>query len=280
MEEFEEVPEWFKLSNYDECYRFSPEDWYIELYHRGGLLGPREGVDPETTKDLKKSYHAVINQIQSNGLITKEWIITQEKIYREEHPEEFDDDTVEQKEYDESMSLGSRSVHPLCVFMADQMGSFAAKCLSDDANKNSKEQTIIYSGQSPLDSRLIEENGSLHKAHICIDLSQPNHELEKAFHAFLPQYREFLSIQAVKKAPSYGILRKCLTYKILPYLDLYIWQQEQQLRLKRSTIKEILYPANEFSATTIKDTIHSYAMDVITEAFLERLKQKIELEKG
>ena len=55
MKRIEEVPEWFKLSNYEKCHDLTPEEWYRQLFYRHELFFSvqffdqlPESEDPET----------------------------------------------------------------------------------------------------------------------------------------------------------------------------------------------------------------------------------------
>ena len=196
----------------------------------------------------------------------KEWTTDEGKKVKADGPQELNHDY---EEHELSRSQGSPAVYPLPLHEADIAGKFAAMSFAEDTRKG---QPIDYF--SPLDAYSMTLPNGFEAAHICVDLSLPNDELEKAFKAFLPKYKKLLGIKEMTKLPSKDNFQKALAYKVLPYLDLLIWEQETQQQIKRSKLAIKLFPDGEYGNNEIKRTIHGFSMNMISEAFLKALREK------
>jgi hypothetical protein len=106
-------------------------------------------------------------------------------------------------------------------------------------------------------------------------MNLPDTEIIEQFKEFLPLYRQKLGIEPLKKRPTEANLNKLYEYRILPYLDLRIWELENDVQIKRSVLATALYPDGAIGESGILKKVQPLATEATSEAFLKMLKKTL-----
>lgn len=267
MKRVETIPSWFNVENYQNCSGLSLSDWYRQLYYRFDAL-----LNLEFDNSLEASAD-VIREIRRIGLPDTAW--------HERHsppPEEtFLSDEAKQtrRKYNHYRDLKFGPVSPLShQWMAVAGGVTSEHFMELLKEENNERVGSIMCGE-PWDIFAQEKEKLEARAHVVLDMTQPDTEIIEQFKKFLPEYRKFLGLEPVKKKPTDATLQKLVTYKILAFLDLYIWELENNIKIKRSVMALTLYPDGLVGDMGITQTVEPYALDVASEPFLRMLESKL-----
>lgn len=267
-----QIPDWFDLSNYSECKNLSKADWHRQLYYRTSIIAELE-VNGECDESLW-----LLKEIRKFGLPDEQW---SEKYTTPSDPDylaDLEQDKVmnqRMEQYSIHYELKRPGVIPIPVSMMAVYGESAASKFDEILLARQSEEVNRIMSAEPYDSFRArhDDDGFETKAFLMIDLAMPDAELIAQFKSFLPGYRKFLGVESIKKRPSESVIGKLANYRVLPYLDLYIWEIEQDIKLKRSVFAGSLFPNHEMGEIELNQMIKPLAIEVVSDAFLKMLKK-------
>jgi hypothetical protein len=266
MKRTNKLPDWFDISNYKNTKNFSKADWLRQLRYRSSAL-----IDFDVLRAFDESIY-VIDEIRRCGLPSKEWdnLVHSSCDPSGGHAER---ERIRENRFGYH-DLGNSAVFPMPTMLTATICEF----LTPDIEK-----TILSDGWE-YESLMSKEPFDIHasrneayefdgRAFIMLDMNLPDTEIIECFKEFLPKYRKALGIKPIKKRPTETTLYSCQKYKILAYLDLLIWELENNTQIKRSVIAISLYPDGLIGDIGITQTIHPFALEVTSEAFLKSLER-------
>lgn len=265
MNRVTKLPEWFDLSKYSPCRSFDDKEWLRQLTYRSDALQDLK-FDNEIINALSET-----EEIRLNALPSKEWQDLRDKLNESiklPHSIDF-------AKYSHFHELANEAITPLSTLWMLSIGKELyfrekSKSFSED-----KFESIRNHEPYDLDRKEETEYFFENEAFVRIDLSLPDTEIVKSLKSFLPKYRKFLNINLIKKRPSDTTLALCANYKVLPYLDLYIWEIENQVKIKRSILAVALDYKGIVGELSLLQTVHPFACDVTDPSFLQALKSRV-----
>ncbi|WP_293267700.1 DUF6387 family protein [Neptunomonas sp.] len=265
MKRVTKLPEWFDLTKYSPCRSFDDKEWLRQLTYRSDALQDLK-FDNEITYSLSET-----EEIRLNALPSKEWQNQRDNLSEATvlpHGIDF-------VKYSHFRELANEAITPLSTLWMLSIGQ-SLDC-RHQSKSFSKEKLESIKNHEPYDLHRKQENEYFFEdeAFVQIDLSLPDGEIIKCLKSFLPKYRKFLNISTITKRPSDTTLALCANYEVLPYLDLYIWEIENQLKIKRSILAVNIYPEGHIGEQGISQTVHPFAINVTDPSFLRALKSRI-----
>lgn len=108
------------------------------------------------------------------------------------------------------------------------------------------------------------------KFHFSIDLNATDEAILKEFKRNLIAYRTELNIQEPKK-PTETIFSKLSQYRVLPYIDLWIWAESIGCKIKHGVMCRALFPNGEKDEYQLRMQVIPLADEVMTVAFLNSI---------
>ena len=116
-----------------------------------------------------------------------------------------------------------------------------------------------------------DDPGDATLAYLVIDLKLPLSDIVTEVKKFIPDYRKLLGVNPNSMVPSDSTIGKLTNYKILAFLDLYIWELENKKRIKKSRSAGALFPDHMYGEIDLDQIIKPFAMKVLDISFLSRL---------
>lgn len=106
------------------------------------------------------------------------------------------------------------------------------------------------------------------KVHLSINLHGNDSYIINELLVVLAKYREIRSIPNPSKKVTATSVRKLQLYRILPYLDLYLWAKNLGKEIKPSVMAVALFPKGEMGERDVREKAHSYALAAIEPQFI------------
>ena len=108
----------------------------------------------------------------------------------------------------------------------------------------------------------------LDQALLCVNLQLPDRELVEQFKAYLPKLREECQAQYYKSKWHKPDFLEWERLRVLPFLDLLLWQAEQNVKFTFNNMEQILFPDGESSEDRVRKTTAPKANELVSERFL------------
>ncbi len=293
----EDLPEWFKLDNYEKVAKFTTEELAEELALRALILRT-EDIErkrslfhdiedytlvanfPECEDEM--SYEDWRSMFRSTEAIPKidifPELIPEEDVDPRYSPETIDQFLEEMNAYELKMSLVWRTskLQPLDSRL------IRATCLHDvDAILDYNRDKDVYRSDlgSPmirLDDLLKQKNNST--VHLSLNLEATNTALCDELKQILPILRDHAGVNEPAKAVSDCNQRKLIQFKVMAYIDLFLWGSLYQKKVTDTVAACVLYKG-QYGDEKIKDTVRPLALAALEPQFINTLKKKGENEE-
>lgn len=236
------LPDWFYLNNYlNQSY--SNKELWVQLYCRW----------------------LVLDNISQHGKAIDEY-----QIYWEEIQSKGQVISNNYKEITKYKNLndmkGGSNVQPLCLMDVWVMGTEARKVLAIEENTDKTMMKI----QRPEDRWKSYDLACGHKdtMSLIINLGGSDTQILKELEALLPFYRQKLSVEN----PDFGFIqsdiKRVINYRILPLLDLHIWEKTDNKKITNRVLSTVLFPDGTKGDDDIRKTIRPFMKKIIESPFL------------
>lgn len=259
----DDLPQGFCLKNYEGMDRLSAFDWFF-LFQARYLLtsllenGIKHFAHPEKLTEDEENEAAqqaieqllnmplqldlAINYKKHNGIIIK-------------------------------IDISTSSYHD---FMKDH---YPVKELYENDLKSllscAKSKQIEFSS-SKSETILLGENYEFRKSYttypIIINPFYPNHIIFKELENLLIKIRQKIKIKDSYKVISKKDLLNWASYKILPYMDLKIWELYNGVKITNSVMCSALYTKGEYGEDTLRKSVEPLRLRVLNQIFFDTLE--------
>jgi len=261
------LPEWFNAKNYEGVDDLTPEQLIKQLRYR------------RICRQFVRTGEYYINGKFRRNPSARLWEIENTRKYGlvlDQYNPTNNDDVI-QRHYPTHGSDRFTAVRPLTCMMLQS----AAGAISEAGSADETFDVTFIRGITPWDITCREitiEETNLSRfsnrnfAHLGIDLSQSDTEILKQMKEFLPEYRERLSVlEAPKKRKSFPAMRDVIVRdRVIQFLDILIWEEQNDLQIDRDTLARELYPDGRASADMLykpTGTIYKNAEKMIDDEF-------------
>lgn len=283
-----DLPDWYKISNYEGCRELDAAGWYKAIAQRMGHLNFLETIGPAKSRKFK-SLRSNLLELRKNPLYVPKnrnhllILGGNDLLAIEKHKGDF--------------SRFSFAISPYTLRKLYQTERFFKKSIRD---KTRKYMDALYEGLevpnkdekwclSKLDKPLFDilkidgdyRPGYKNRAEIRtkdiveIDFSVPDKILLEQFSVYLKLTRK--NYPDIKKP--YNFKRpnflKWHTYGVLPYLDLKIWAIENEINIPYRVLTDAIFPDGVKDEEAIRKTTQKIATKIMSNSYLKALSKLI-----
>ena len=257
-----EIPEWFDLGNYKDVNKLTAQQWRKHLECRFCLINL---VTTDSRKNESCSIDFdLLDNIRATGMPNSIY-----DLYDYSTSRAFDNSRAHY-----FPEIKNYAVRPLTMI--------EIACAGEDLLEPLMEGKIkvpdIYSNDMlsmPFDIYMNKHSDDRNRdtfAYLAIDLMLPISDIVSELKKFIPEYRKLLDIIPITLIPSESTIGKLASYKILPYLDLYIWELEKKLKIKRSRYAGALFPDHMYGEVDLDQIVKPFAMKAIELSFSKHVR--------
>ncbi len=226
---------WFDLKKYEPMRNFSLEDWFNQIYARQVLYHflfsdelKEERDKARTNKEWLKNEGVLdwVGQIQDNPVLKwNEKSLNNYYGFYNEYP--FN-----------TLSVISTPALYMWNSVTDSRFSDVWKCCeSDDTNPLANTPYDLLFKQKGI--RDYEQNIS-----VIVDFSASDEQIIKDFKHWLTEFRKAIEYRPIKKNFTDKNLAKWFDWRVLPYLDVIIYAEVEQIKLTQCQIAKKIYTDN------------------------------------
>jgi hypothetical protein len=250
-----DIPDWFNLNKYVNSGNLTNKQWRQQLECRFCLLHNLAAVAPDQAEIFEP-----LNETRLFGI--------PDSVYKD-----YDYTDTINKEVSTYSEIKHYAIRPLRMIEIACDG----EGLLGPLMKGELQIPDAYSEDSlsmPFDiyrKGTEDDSSKITLAYLAVDLRLPISDLIHEFKNFVPEYRRKLGIEHNPLIPSDSTIGKLTNYKILAFLDLYIWELENKKRIKRSRYAGALFPDNMYGEIDLDQIIKPFAFKVLDLSFLSRL---------
>jgi hypothetical protein len=270
-----ELPAWFSLDKYRDAQKLNAGGWYAQLYVRARCLSYlAEGED----------LSPILNQIREMPIID---VTKYDDLGIHYHRGMFYRQPIIEQSL---LGVHALTVHEL--YMAElNMGKdrrirareFFDGMLASLENPNPRGDPYrLDSTGTEFFYEPVHRISSLpqKQAMLGINLLLPDKELIEQFKAILPKLREECDAPVFPEKWRKPNFTEWIGLRVLPYLDLLLWETEQKTRMPYRVMEEALFPGAEGSEDRVRKTTAPKAQKLISAETLALLRAQAFLELG
>jgi len=277
IKKISELPEWFSLEKYDTAKTLDAAGWYVQLYIRARCLSYlADGEDISGILNLIRD-EPIIDVTENSSLNFH--------YYRGMF---YEQPIIEQSKY----GVHSLTVHELYM---------AAINMEESKRVQAKAffEMILNSllgvpPESPRDSSILNREKTaflyepvhhvlrkpLDQALLSVNLLLPDRELVEQFEAYLPVLRKECDAPIFSKKWHRPDFAEWARLGVLPYLDLMLWEKEQDAKISYQVMEEAIFPSIGGSENRIRKTTVPKAKELISKKSLALLRVQAIREQG
>lgn len=240
------LPHSFKLENYEGMDRLSPLEWLFQLEARYQLHASLESfIDCShrlTNEEKKKFLDLIITDYFKNPFK----LDRQYKFFSQNHEENVE--IFIYAEYEKLPQIvTSGAIRPMTIKDFHRANQLYGELFHNDRNAE------------PFFKEVIKQHSSIDSLKLIpfyMDLSFSDEVLEKEFKRNLASLRaNFKDIEPTKNLTKYK-LAYWASYKLLAYIDLYLWSCIHDISIKRPVLSKALYQnQSEYGEDTLRKSV-------------------------
>ncbi|MDC9621516.1 DUF6387 family protein [Xenorhabdus sp. XENO-7] len=257
------LPSCFKISNYDEINELNDKDLYRQIYLR------RYFFDDEDINNI--SLDNILHDI-SNPILNEP-----QKIYWEEGGFTEERET-RAKELSPELT-GEIGVLPLKAveagFLWYRVKDYFNYIDSEESYSDFEKFWLKQRDINHIPKDFLELDSSIV---IQLDLDTDDSLIIDSIKRLLPIWRKDLGINPLNKpiSSSWEVLRsKIINYKIIPLLDLLIWEKKTNNKITNGVLAVTLYPDGEFDSINIAQTIRPFLEKILSFYSIEKIRREV-----
>jgi hypothetical protein len=274
-----ELPKWFDLKNYEPSLTMSAEMWLHNLEARECLyhLARVDAISPtiSATKDVANAY----SRIQESPLLDIQtcktlphlgWAISDDIDKAAGYgvgvrPATLEDfDFIQTVLSDDSKALLEKGDFDYKMTLPDKTPYQATNHFLRDCLTHTFDGSFAFTVDPP---ELVR-----------INLDLPDGNLEAQFKSYLKQIRKQSSRAAKAKGKHSISFADWVTYGVLPYIDLKIWQMVEDKEIVARVMAEAIYSSPEYTERTIHTVTAKYALHALSKQGRAAIMLKVEEE--
>lgn len=253
-----DLPSWFDLSNYDRLLDDSYDEVNL-LYQvsvRSALI--RSICDEGELK--RAGYLESWESIKCLGLIPKEEYFV---------PKVFVGNVVKPISLDEAILIGD-----IAKTIREMMESISKVEPENKEVEICRKMLKSHALQRYFDfSRSIffseEVDNSPENLHLVVNTLASDKDITLELETILEEHRSKLEVQVSDNIFRQSVVRKIVDYRIIPILDLFIWEKLENTKISNSVLSAAVFPLGDKGEYEIRMTIRPLAFRVISNEFIK-----------
>ncbi|QTL41253.1 hypothetical protein HGO23_08100 [Xenorhabdus budapestensis] len=251
-------PEWFDLDNYNVCYKFNRNAWWQAIMHRKTLLSNNleqillSGMSKDYAIDTLKFYSTEANAVIYNNSGEEDALLRDNSISEIGLFEYIDINDTLRKKHPEIMSGISRMLKRIDKYQEIEgitVDSMGYEYLWSDYDIDE-----FFPSDLKITGSFYDQ-GIKSPPYIHVDLNKNDDLIIDDFIEWLKQKRKQKNITSRTVRITDKDLSKLAEYKVLPFIDLYLWGIISGQELTQYQMASLLFP-NEFDVD-IKDRLRA-----------------------
>ena len=268
----QKLPDWWSIEKYADMESLTLTEWYVEIaarraiQQRQKIVRAQNPVVEKALADIEKKFGVTKKNsktddweaIKSYGLVTKS---NREGRF------------LELSFLLEKMEIGSHSTTNIRHMTLESLANLMIELDNSKAYKASLQAIKENNRSDFFMDLLMDEIGlrSLNKALISLDLSVSDATLKKEFEVFLKKTRALYGRKVILRATEKTLLRYA-SCRVLPAIDLDIWQIETGVRLTQARIADAIssdmpsgFTGDDYRITVLKHVRHALSNEFLGE---------------
>jgi hypothetical protein len=260
---------WFNLKNYDGFKDLSINEWLGQLEERAIIREMLHQDPPFRNRYINSSLE---KKLSKSGVLD---------TYSNDDPCPYEKaaEVALLKKYPFSTaSIDSFASRDLWLMTQNEDLDHVWKSCEGEENIGMSDPFNI--GSSPIDFHIeqIKSDDSERMAHITINLSATDKQIQKDFTHWLTNYREAINYKRDKSFNHIQAkLDKLVKYRVIPYLDLLLVAKEQGKKITYSQIADLLFP-NEPTDVDTKDRVEKVTKRLAEEIIRNQLDKILSIQ--
>ncbi len=250
-----ELPSWYSLKKYDSARKLTNEEWYEQLFIRQNCFYALQLINME--KGISKNFRETLLILRENPIVDISSNTHLMDLYS------FIRDRAS-SEHNKKNPYAYLSVHPTTVhelYMTEYnliraKGNAArAHYIEGHQNFGNYDQLkhIHHEWFHTSIAELFRQNNPRNVL-LTANFEQPDYMLIEQFKKMLPSIREISGIPNPSKKYKTLSPNELIKHSVLPFLDLHIWQIENQIKITDSVMHEAIYPVSKEGTGDLKTT--------------------------
>lgn len=240
-------PRFFKLENYDGMDRLSPLEWLFQLEARYQLHASLKGFIDCSHRLTNEEKNKFLDLIITDYFNTPFKLDRQYKFFSQNHEQNVE--IFIYGEYEKLPQLvTSGAIRPMTIKDFHRTNRLYGGLFQSSKNNEPFYKEVIR-------DKSLEDHLKLIPFYI--DLSFSDDILEKEFKRNLTNLRAgFKEIKPTEKKLAKYTLAKWASYKLLAYIDLYLWSCIHNITIKRPVLSRALYQnQSEYGEETLRKSV-------------------------
>ncbi|EKM6298152.1 DUF6387 family protein [Enterobacter cloacae] len=285
-----EITSWMSVEKYDVFESLTVEEVLSEIEFRTIFACEYDPNDDEEREQWKQLQKSLLQNIQSGAVVSKD--------IPEDILKVFHDESIELNEPVEflvnGMSVISKDHHlkPHCSELSEDE-AIQAFTMADlvtyyrhFANANiiqvGERQPTIKEGKIFSSVSALEEGSEYFEGEVVIKVnlaSYTDDELLSEFKGLLKSWRSEVGMDEPESGNfriGISTLKKILLYKLIPFIDLLLWEKVHERKISNELIARILFPlkpdSDVIGGTQVKDTIRPFVERFVNDNALQQVK--------
>lgn len=245
----EYCPEWFDLENYRVCESYTRNNWWKSIMIRKVVLF--NGIKDDLANGIDKDFllQTLIHISKNNGLILNGQDVIEDSSI--DGMGLFDFIDLYANLHKQSPDIMSGVNDMLRNFFEKTNGGGVK---NNDSSWEHSEYIIALADELDFKAPLSDSYPGIRKF-ISIDFNNNDEKIIRDFSEWLANERRINNEESRSQKKTDNDLKKLLEYKVLPYIDLFLWGEITGITLTQYQLAQLLFP-NEFEVD-IKDRLRS-----------------------
>jgi len=291
-----EIKSWFSLKNYEVFHSLTIEQILLELEFRVMFFIDYTSDDEESNEGWLHTKASLLEQVMKGTILSADLselafpTVTENAAIRDKNdpePVEYRINGIpvisnqhSLKPYHEELS-GEESITP---FSMGDLASYYRFYLRHKHIVHGSRVSEINDGRIFSCVSAVEDGSSEFEDEVVIKVnlaSYTDDELLAEFKELLKEWRFELDIdepQASKTRVGISTIKKIITYKVFPFLDLMLWETINGRKISHDLASRVLFPDDEddfVGAQQVKDTIRPFVEKILNEDTYQLVKHYV-----
>jgi hypothetical protein len=266
-----DLPEWFNLKNYEATEDFNTSQWFYPLTRRGVLKRGLEldlDLDPTYVRDtVGEAFSCILKEGFDRSALRREQLNNSYQWIADNG--DFDHNVGFEKVFHERELIQSMYCSSAWVLGHTFEKHYG---LNEEGLLNHAPKIIKHMKDNNLDVQKMVP--------IMVNLQGSDVDIKNQFSRFLEHARAYTGIENKKTHITVGDIEKLQKYSILPYIDLRLWSEINNITISAKTIIDALFFFDEdvqkVGEPFIAQTLKPFYDKVTSRAFISALGQYIE----
>lgn len=249
------LPKEFAIEKYERCDDFNIDDWCWHLFARHDAYRGYERLPQKKEKQIMKNLSEPINHASIGS--------TPEIFFyglRADEPHfMFSKDEPPIEGYTDGICVATKHIRPLSA-------AHIKHKMHQHPDKSPSGYPLPFDGF---------DHQKRIRAHLTVSLDTDTDVLAQEFVDVINKLKKLRNTPAPTKKQTENNVKKLSMYRVLPYLDLYIWSQSKSITISPNVYAVALFPRGEYGERHVRENVHQLAMAAVDPTFINNLSHKL-----